>query len=617
MILLELAAQGIRGVTPAGGRVTLRPGYNVLPADGAALHRLVEAVLWPDAVAAETVPRSAAGPGTASARVGVTLLGNDNVTYRLVRDLAGGCQLHRFDPERRSFALVSQDLPAIGRHLVSPGGAPSRSRFNTLLSVSAADLPSKQPVAGLRPAAAGVPPARRPLGAEERIRKIAELKAELQKAKGAEKHQYRLDGLQSKLFKLEETLKSGAKIHEGLETSEAALRELLPVAVAAEQLGDSEARVGAFEKAKEKLEEGLSRLESERSALGEESAPAPAPFWRDSRFLAAGGAGLAFALLAAVAVGAGETSFRYLALLDIPAFAYAGYVAWRWVDALEERERSGRRRKRFQEWELKVQEQYERDTGQVRGAMATLGLSSLGDLKDALGRLADAQSVVAEWRRRLAEWEAKPETRDAAAEKERVDGEIKQAEADLASQVGGYARDPRSIEMEIAALEAEAGAPAPAAVPSAPTTPLAPAGDPLMALLERAATELQATAAATVGIVSQRVGQLLPALSAQRLAGCLVDERGNVLVQGGGRTVPAGSLPPADRDLCFLALKIGLIEHALSSGKTIALIDDAFSGLPEGARRTVARLLKQLARAGQILHVTSDPAFREAADHAA
>jgi hypothetical protein len=616
VIFLELAAQGVRGVTPAGGRVALRPGYNVLAADGAALQRLVEALLWPDAVGVEAVPRSVAGPGAASARVGTTLLGSDNVTYRLVRDLPGSCQLHRFDPERRSFALVSQELPAIGRYLASPGGAPSQSRFKALLTVCAADLPSRQPAAGPRAPTASMPPARRPLGAEERSRKISQLQAELGKANHAEKRQYQLDGLQSKLFKLEETLRSGVKVREGLETSEAALHELAPVAAVAE-LGDLEARVAAFEKAKEKLEDGVSRLESERAALGEEPPPAPTPFWRDPRFLTAAGAGLAFALLAAVAAVVGESSFRYLALLDMPAFAYAGYVAWRWVDALEELERSGRRRKRVQEWEQKIQEQYERETAQVRGAMATLGLSSFSDLKDALGRLEDARAVVAEWRRRLAEWEAKPETRDAAAEKERVEAEIKEVETHLASEVGGYVRDPRTIEMEIALVEAEVSAPPSPAPPAAAATSTPPAGDSLRALLDGAAAELHVTPAAALRIASQRVAQVLPTLSAQRLGSLFVDDRGNVLVQGGGRTVPASSLPPADRDLCFLALRMGLLEHALSAGKAVALIDDAFSGLPEGIRRAAARLLKQLARGGQILHATSDAVFREAADHAA
>ena len=113
-----------------------------------------------------------------------------------------------------------------------------------------------------------------------------------------------------------------------------------------------------------------------------------------------------------------------------------------------------------------------------------------------------------------------------------------------------------------------------------------------------------------------RVSQLLPALSAQRLAGCLADDRGNLLVQAGGRTSPLASLPPADRDLVFLSVKVGLIEQALAGGRAVAFAEDAFAGLPEQSRRVVARLLKQMARSGQVVHATSDPVFREAADHA-
>jgi hypothetical protein len=85
----------------------------------------------------------------------------------------------------------------------------------------------------------------------------------------------------------------------------------------------------------------------------------------------------------------------------------------------------------------------------------------------------------------------------------------------------------------------------------------------------------------------------------------------------GGRPQPALGLPPADRDLCFLALRIALLEQALAGGRAVAVVEDAFASLPEGARRLAARLLKQAARAGQLLHATRDVAFREAADHAA
>jgi hypothetical protein len=77
------------------------------------------------------------------------------------------------------------------------------------------------------------------------------------------------------------------------------------------------------------------------------------------------------------------------------------------------------------------------------------------------------------------------------------------------------------------------------------------------------------------------------------------------------------TLPPADRDVVFLALKLALLEQALATGRQVALVDDAFAALSDGGRRFAAKLLKQVARAGQVIHATVDPAFKEAADHSA
>src|SRR5574337_759433 len=97
VIVLEIAAQGVRGLAPAGGRFALKAGYNVVAADGPALRRLVEALLAPQPADGEAIPRAAAAPGGGGPRAGLTLVGDDGVTYRLLRDFGGGCQLHRFD----------------------------------------------------------------------------------------------------------------------------------------------------------------------------------------------------------------------------------------------------------------------------------------------------------------------------------------------------------------------------------------------------------------------------------------------------------------------------------------------------------------------------------------
>jgi hypothetical protein len=615
VILLEFAAQGVRGVAPAGGRATLRPGYNVVTADGPALRRLLEALLYPDPRDADALPRAPAGPAGAALRAGLTLVGNDRATYRLVRDFAAGCQLHRFDAEKRSFALVSSDLDQIRTFLEKTVGVPSSGRLAALLSVSAAELPSRQAGAG----AGGAPaaPGRPSLSPDQARRRLGALRAELEKSRVAEKLQFQLDGLQARLFKLEEGLKAGAKLREGLDKALDARRELGPAAQVAEALGDADAKVAAFERASARKDEALAKVAAEREGMDRaELGGLPRPFWTDPLFWAGAGGGLALALTG-WAGAAARSDLRYVAILAIGAFAWAAWRALRWVGLLEEGERVVRRRRIVDDWEKKVLAQYERDAADVRGALQALGVAKPAELREALARVADANQVVAEWRRRVEEWEGSPEGRERTAEKAKVEAEVRELEAKLAQEAGGFVRDVRSVEAEIQRLEGElAAGPAPAApAPGAP--PPRAAGEPIRTLLERAAAELGGSPTAAARAVAQRASAALVGLSFQRLQALQVDDRGNVHVQAGGRPTPALSLSPADRDLVYLALKLAFLEQALAAGRVVAVADDAFAGLSEGSRRFAARLLKQMARPGQLLHATSDAAFREAADHAA
>jgi hypothetical protein len=620
VLLLEFAAQGVRGVVPAGGRAALRPGYNVVAAEGGPLRRLLEALLVPDSREVEALTR-AAGPGGGTVRAGLTLVGTDRVTYRLVRDFAAGCQLHRFDPEKRAFALVSQDLAEIGAFLRQPVGVPTPGRLATLLTIAAAELPSKAgggPVAGL---ASTLAPARAALSPEQARKRLAELEAELARAGAAEKLQYRLDGLQSRLFKLEEALKSGQRLRDGLAAAEAERAALEPVAQVAAGLGDPAARLAAADKARARHDEAMARVAAERAGLDEADARgAPQPLWQDPVLWGCLAAGAAFLTLGLVGAGMGS-DLRYLALLDLPAFAGAGWVAHRWIGGLEAWERQGRRRKIIDDWEHKVLDQVSRDTADVTGAAQALGLQGTKELREALARLDEAEAAVADWRARLAAWQGDAQTSDALAEKGRVEEELRVVEGQLSGEVGGFVRDVRTVEMEIDRTRAEAEAPeapvAAATVPAPAPATAGPAGDPLRGLLERAAAELGGSPAAVARSIATKASQALAGLTLNRLTGLTADDRGNVQVAMGGRPSPALTLPPADRDLVWVALKLALLEQAVTSGKAVGLVEDAFGGLSDGTRRTIGRLLKQVAKGGQVIHGTSDPAFREAADHQA
>jgi hypothetical protein len=602
VILLELASQGIRGAVSGSGRATFRPGYVVVPAAGDAFCATVAGLLWCEPADAEALR---AAPGM-PVRAGATFTARDRTLYRLVTDFTGEFQLQRYDSAARTFSPEASGRVPVQSWIAAQTGLTSRDAFEDLLCVSAASLPSRA-AAPARLAAAPPPPSREP----ERIRaRLAELREDLRRSQQVDELQRAVDELQSSIFKVDEALREGERLQADLGRAEERLRTLGPVATAADELGDVDARLAAHERATARHAEAMARIAEDREGI-EQHLARPPKLWKLPQLwagLLAGGA--------ALAAGVASTgALRYVALLDVPAFGWSAWTALRWVGRLEAGERAVRRSRIVDERERKVREQWEAEAGPVNRALVTAGIVELADLRAALEGVAEARAAGESAAAALAEWQARPETVSARAEHARLDAELKQAEEALAALTTEFVRDVGTLDAEIARLEGELDA---EEQPRRRGAAAAGASeDPLADLVRRVHGEIGPDDELGLARLEARASELLAVIAGRRLEGLWAHADGQVVVQPAGGKVRFRDLPPEGRDLCWTALKLAILEHAVERGRGFAVVDSALDPLPLVARRVAAHILKRAARSAQVLHATSDAVFREAADHSA
>src|SRR5690242_551091 len=128
MNFVEVAVQHVRGFS-ATGRFPFKPGYLVLKpptAELSPLAGLALALLFPDGRGGDA---SFIAHGQPKGKAAFTMLGQDGVTYRLLRELGGSGTLHRINPSTQQPELISQDASEMGQYLRAQVGLPPRTTF--------------------------------------------------------------------------------------------------------------------------------------------------------------------------------------------------------------------------------------------------------------------------------------------------------------------------------------------------------------------------------------------------------------------------------------------------------------------------------------------------------
>ncbi|MGI5865589.1 MAG: hypothetical protein ACOX6T_26505, partial [Myxococcales bacterium] len=472
MLILELATQAIRGFS-SQARAVLKPGYNVLvPPAGTSpgMGALLSALLYNDGRGSDAM----LGTGQAPARAGLTVHGRDGKTYRLVRNLGGAGALHRLEPNN-TWAVISQDPLEINNLLRGALGLPSKAQLDELFCLSAQQLPSRRPAAPNASSGSGKPLG--PVAAEPltklrpnalieaamaatkkkfdpaQAQKDAErLRAEIQAGKALEEAQFRLEGMQQRIFELEQRLKQLDKLVEDVDRAKQALRS----GHSLEALGlppDAFERAARYDEAVKKRDEAIQKLREEEMANRAEAESAHVePIWMSRGFQVGMGLGLLTLILGIVFR---DTAGSYLALLDIPAFGYAGLCALRWIGDLQYRDSLVRKLSMNKDREQKLNLAFDNEFFPIKAAMRLVGVETGKEFIEFFGKRQAAEEALAAAEGKLAVARSDPELLGALDEQDALVAQARVLEEQISQMGAGITRDWRDAEAELQEIEAQ------------------------------------------------------------------------------------------------------------------------------------------------------------------
>jgi len=457
------------------------------------------------------------------------------------------------------------------------------------------------------------------------------LQGYLKEAEELDELQFHLDGLHQEKDKFDRVFKK-------LREQEGELQSL------AEQMarfgdlqalpGDLEGRLWAYEEGKAKRERALARVVDERNSFSGYIAIPQRPIWQNPVFastllLGLGALGLSFGL----------PDFRIVALAAPFLFGASTFLALRHLNDREDRESVGRKLNSLKDVEEKAERTFELETSFIRKTMASLGVKSSADL---LAKVAQFKEIKQKFTAAQEAFEASrraDEVAEAQANQDRLAPEIERIDQRLLA-AGGFSMDVGDMRREIAELrELIEGGGAPPAYGSTPPgfvgmgggsfgSPSEPPGaspnaafatssapeDPLNRQLSLLADVLARSKEGILEPILPRLSQYISALSQGRYAQIQSVGRGELVVlEAAGAAHPWVQLSSADRDLCFLALKLCFLEVSLSAGTQPILLDHAFANFGAELQPLLAKMVAGLAQKTQIILQSSDPIWPQVA----
>jgi hypothetical protein len=615
MLLVELAAQGVKGFSPSV-RLALKSGYTILKSPGdlpAPLSGLMSALCYPDGRASDA---SFLAPGQKTGRAGFAFQTPDGTVLRVIRDLGGAGALMKLNTTSAKFEPLTTDSQEIGQLIREQLKFPQRTEFEMMATLLGNQVPSRRPrrkriaaqnnqsTSDARAALFSMP--RADFGSpdvEETKARIALLEAELVTAKQAAELQFKLDGVVGDIYKYESRLKSLADAEERVRVAQAEVDS----ALSPDKLGlpdDIIDRVTRASQERKRYAGAREFIENERrKAVGEPPRPV-SPIYKDNRFIGAVAVGLV--LLGAASMLQG--SARALALLAIPAFSFAGLLALRFVEELQHFSREKAKLEVFEVREKKLKDEFELGNTLVARALELTGAATDEEFLTTMARASQVQPRLAEAKLEHEAVKAQGEVQESPEKIALAKIEQDRLNVELSKLAHGFVREPREIEREMGMLKAQLAPPAPVKNSDDEgdkTDKSIPFEDPTSQLLSMGADLFGSDVPTFWTVVKDRTVQYLGALTDKRCSNIEVDGDGFATIHTAQGIVNAGELPGKDLDLYFLSLKLTLAEKYLTNTKVPFVVEDSFGTFIDASKIPLfTRMLKHIATLTQVLHVT-------------
>lgn len=595
MLLTELLFQRVKELG-ATGNYALKPGYVALVSRASTLRALLLACLFPspdDASLLVEPPAARAGASPGPTRVGIGLLARDGTPYRLLRELGAARALHKYDPQQKRFASLTQDDLEIASFLRVETELSDPDAYARFFMLRSSELPSL--------AVQVEAPSKNLAHAD--LSQAQLLKSELEQT-------HKFEEAQDKLFKVQQRLQELSETGSKLETAERDFNELdaqlSRSLFSPAQIRELTSRAQRAAADHRKHQDQLAELHAAQGQAEQDQPPAPEELHRDPLLWGGFAGGLA---LDALAFLVGKP---WVALFGLIPFGVALVAALRWIDAREQVLQGRALSKRLVDREAALKKAFAEEQAPLRAALKAAGAAAPEELLELFKHRDEVARLREEAKARLENLRAQPGLMEIAAERPKLLEEKVGLEMTVAAQ--GFARPISEIERDLRRAMGLSHDPL-TSIQQLTAAPAEPASSP-KALLEQAALLLSLPLADLWSQLAGRLGTYLTALTDKRVVALRLDAQGQLAaLSPDGRAGPYSSLPPPLRDLAYTGLRLSLLERVARQKRLPLFVDDTFAPLEPSRRALVHKMLKGISADTQVLHRCAEAPPAGLVDH--